>query len=250
MTAAALDPGRYRGSPPATRTTAALLAGLAVGGVGAGLILALSAGIALPPALQPALVAFDLTPPPPPPPEAERPKDSASSAAKGAPSARNLKNRATPVVAQKPRIPVPSPPVVAATAPAGGDAAQTGASDRLGPGQGAGGLGNGTGGGGSGGSGGGIATGPRQISGRLSVSDFPDGLIRPGEHASVGVRYAVEIDGRVSGCRVERSSGFGQVDAMACRLITQRFRYRPAQDRSGQPVRSIIVETHTWYNRS
>ena len=107
------------------------------------------------------------------------------------------------------------------------------------------------GGGGQGGEGvgGGIATGPRQVRGRLTVADFPDGLIGPGQQASVGVRYTVETDGRVTGCTVLRSSGFAQVDSLACGLITQRFRYRPAMNRAGEPVRPVITESNTLYNR-
>jgi protein TonB len=138
------------------------------------------------------------------------------------------------------------PPIVTATRPAQGDAAQTGASDRAGPGQGAGGAGNGNGGGGTGGDGDGIVVGPRQIKGRLAFKDLPDGLLAPGDEASVGVRYAVNVDGTVSDCVADEPSGLPQLDALACRLIEQRFRYRPARDRAGRPVRAIVAERHTW----
>lgn len=196
------------------------------------------------------LVTLDIPLPEPPQPE-PLPQSSSASAAKEAAGTQNLKNRATPVIAKPPRIPVPAPPISAATSPANGAAQQSGASVLPGSGHGAAGAGSGLGGGGLGGTGdgGGIAAGPRQIRGRLTVRDFPDGLIGPGEQASVGVRYTIEIDGSVTGCSVLRSSGFAQVDALACRLITQRFRYRPATNRAGQPVRAVITESHTWYNR-
>lgn len=196
------------------------------------------------------LVALDL--PLPKPPQAEPlPQASSASAAKDPAAARSPKNQATPVVARTPHIPVPAPPIAGATSPNASDASQSGASNLPGSGQGAAGTGSGTGGDGLGGTGdgGGIATGPQQIRGRLTVRDFPDDLIGPGQQASVGVRYTIETDGNVSGCSVLRSSGFTQVDALACRLIMQRFRYRPATNRAGQPVRAIITESHTWYNR-
>jgi len=213
-----------------------------VSGIALAMILGLSRGLVTPPKPVADLVTLNFTLPKPPPEPEPPPRASSASAAKDAASARNLKNKATPVVAQPPRVPVPPPPIAAATAPAAGDARQSGASTQAGPGQGAGGAGSGSGSGG-------IATGPRQVRGRLTVGDFPDGLIGPGQQASVGVRYTVETDGRVTGCTVLRSSGFGQVDALACRLITQRFRYRPATNRAGQPVRAVITESHTWYNR-
>jgi protein TonB len=184
---------------------------------------------------------------PKPPP----PKHTQSSAPKGSPSPRNLRNKATPVFAPKlPPLIVP-PPIVTATQPALGNAPQSGASDLPGPGQGAGGFGNGLGGGGEGGDGegDGIATGPRQTKGRLSFKDLPDGLLAPGEERRVGVRYFVNVDGSVSGCRVDEPSGLPQLDVLACRLIEHRFRYRPARDRAGHPVRSTIVEAHTWFSK-
>jgi protein TonB len=160
-----------------------------------------------------------------------------------------LRNQATPVFAPKlPPLIVP-PPIVTATQPARGDAAQTGASDRAGPGQGAGGTGNGTGGGGTGGNGDDIAVGPHQIKGKLSFKDLPEGMLKPGGGASVGVRYAVNVDGTVSDCFADEPSGLPQLDALACRLIEQRFRYRPARDRAGRPVRSIVAESHSWFMR-
>ena len=61
--------------------------------------------------------------------------------------------------------------------------------------------------------------------------------------------FAVNLrpDGRVSGCEAERSSGIPALDSIVCRLIEQRFVYRPALDRNGRPVRSFIVETQSFY---
>lgn len=247
---AAVAPGRYQGGSARTQTGAALISGALVTGIALAMIFGLTRGINPTELVRTGLVTLDIPLPKPPEPEPP-PRASSASAAKDAAGARNLKNKATAVVAQPPRIPAPPPPVAAATSPASGDARQSGASNLPGSGQGAAGAGSGTGGGGLGGSGdgAGIASGPRQIRGRLTVSDFPDGLIGPGQQASVGVRYTIETDGRVTGCTVLRSSGFAQVDTLACRLISQRFRYRPATNRAGQPVRSVITESHTWYNR-
>jgi protein TonB len=93
------------------------------------------------------------------------------------------------------------------------------------------------------------AVGPRQIRGKLSSRDLPAEVLQPGQSARVGVRYIVETDGRVTNCRVTEPSGFAVADQTACRLIEQRFIYRPARDERGQPVRSTIVEWHTWFSR-
>ncbi len=189
-----------------------------------------------------ALALVDLRPPVPPPPS-EPPV--IRDRAKRAPPLRNLRNKATEIVAQPPLINLlPPPPLVAAVAPDIGLAANSGASDRAGPGRGAGGQGDGESGAGNGGEGDGTA--PRWTKGHLSFADLPPDLRAVGWNGKVDVRYAVGIDGRVTGCRIDRSSGNPLVDALTCRLIGDRFRYRPARDEAGRPVRSVIVETHEW----
>lgn len=191
-----------------------------------------------------ALALVDLQQPKPPPPPRPEPVV-LRERAKGAPSPPNLKNKATEIVARPPVIALPPPvPVVAAPKPDIGMAAQSGASDRVGPGSGAGGQGDGNGGGGDGGDGDG--TPPRWVKGRLSFADLPPELRATGWSGTVGVSYAVGVDGRASGCRVDHSSGNPVVDAITCRQIEQRFRFRPALDERDRPVRSVLVENHEW----
>lgn len=239
----------YVPASPRQRATSALASGLIVAGIGAMLVYGLQVGFRLP--AREDFVAIGIAPDrspekkPPPPPRAT------SSAPKGSPSPKNLRNLATPVVAPTtPPLIVP-PPIVAAPVPAAGSAANTGASDQRGPGQGAGGIGDGLGGGGDGGDGDGGAAvvGPRQIRGRLSIDDIDEGLLAPGEEVSVGVIYKVNVDGRVSDCKVRRHSGMADIDAMACRLIERRFVFRPARNRNGDAVASWVGETHTWFER-
>ncbi|MBC2665126.1 TonB family protein [Novosphingobium flavum] len=218
------------------------------------MVLALAAGLAprWQQALAPALTAVDFVAPkapvPPPPPKQPPPRPTPESAPTGSPAPRNLRNKATPVFTPPVQPPlVTPPPIVAAPLPNLGNAAQTGASDLAGPGTGAGGIGNGTGGGGSGGNGnGGAVTGPRQIRGNLSYGDLPQGLVASGQEAAVAVRYTVNPDGTASNCRIDESSGFPALDATACRLIEQRFRFRPARDRAGKAVSSTVAEEHVW----
>lgn len=207
-------------------------------------------------AVRSALTAVDIVAPPSPPPpraKAPPPPPSARSAPAGEAGARNLKNRATPVFAPRAVPPlIAPPPITAAPVPALGTTASNGASTLPGPGQGAGASGEGLGGGGTGGTGtgGGLPVrGPRQIAGRLAYQDLPQDLIPPGREAGVEVRYTVNPDGTASHCRIDRSSGFPALDATACRLIEQRFRFRPARDRAGRPVPSTVAEEHVWVAR-
>ncbi|MEW9856877.1 energy transducer TonB [Novosphingobium sp. M1R2S20] len=163
----------------------------------------------------------------------------------------NLRNRASPVFGPLlPPISLP-PPIVAAPRPATGNAGNTGASDRVGPGQGAGGTGNGRGGGGAGAGGRGsgeAVTRPVQIKGHLRWSDLPEELRKAKRGGELELTYRVNIDGRVSDCRVTKSSGLPDLDARTCELITERFRFRPSRNAGGEPVPSYIVEIHGWYN--
>ena len=232
------------------RAVSALASTAIVTGIGAMLVFGLQAG-AIVKATQ-ALVAIDLLAPPPsptptPPPP---PKPTARSAPKGDPGQRNLKNKATQIVAIKPPfVLITPPPVVVATTPANtGNATQSGASDRAGPGQGAGGFGNGLGGGGNGGDGDGIsqASPPRPIRDKLAYKYIPDDVGEPGETVSMGVEYVVGTDGHVSNCHVDRSSGYPRFDRLACQLIEQIFLFRPARDRSGRPVTTNVGQDHYW----
>ncbi|MGX7952410.1 energy transducer TonB [Tsuneonella sp. HG249] len=202
----------------------------------------------------PGLLAIELEEPPPPPKPNERPekRTSTKAAPKEEAGRRNLENKATAIVAP-PVVPlIKPPPVVTAPAADVGSAAQTGASPILGPGRGAGSYGDGLGGGGTGGEGDGsgdgeAVVGPRRTSGRMAFGDLPEGLLAENEEAAVRVVFTVLATGSVTGCRVDRSSGYPSIDGLTCRLIEQRFRYRPARDRKGRPVRSMVRETHSWY---
>ncbi|HEV2043379.1 MAG TPA: energy transducer TonB, partial [Sphingomicrobium sp.] len=84
---------------------------------------------------------IDVTAEPPPPPIVEiQPETARPKKKEGAASAKNIESQATPVVAPKPVIEVPTPqPIVASPTPAQGVQQTQGASDVVGPGTGAGG---------------------------------------------------------------------------------------------------------------
>ena len=242
----------YAWHPPRALSGAASAA--IVGGIFALLVLGLNVQLTADGALR--LVSVDLTEPPQPRPT-EQPRAPEPHARKPAPkheaSPRNVHNEATAVVAP-PIQPLIMPPVVVAPRPGFGSAANNGASNLPGPGQGADGVGNGRGGGGTGGDGNGegdgeAVVGPHQTGGKMSYKDLPEGVLSLGQEASVDVVYAVNPDGRASDCRAEHSSGYPVLDSLACRLIEQRFRFKPAKDRYGRPVLSWVGESHSWLAR-
>jgi protein TonB len=197
--------------------------------------------------------------PPPPPARPARPdiekktRKAKPKNAEGAASPANLRNTPTQIVAPPPeiRIPVP-PPIPTAPAAGQGSAMAAGAAAVPGPGTGSGGIGNGLGSGrfgngtGGGGGGGGRGTRARWLSGGIDGSDYPDGAYRSRRGGTVHLRFTVAPSGRVSDCAVIRSSGSRELDAVTCRLIVRRFRYRPARNAEGQPIASSVVGEHVW----
>jgi protein TonB len=181
--------------------------------------------------------------PPPPPvvqvqpakPEPKHAVQHAAAAPKAAPAppggspgpvAAHASPSVSPVVAIQPSAP-----------PSGGG---TGSGPALGSGSGGGAGGQGYGGGEDGG------TDLVQIAGEILPRDYPRHLGDAGLGGTVGGVFTVEVNGRVSNCRVTHSSGVPELDALTCRLMEKRFRFRPATDRFGRPVRDQIEWDHEW----
>jgi protein TonB len=197
-----------------------------------------------------ALRLFEITPPPAPPERKVVPEPRRNTRPEGEASPPNLRAEPTEIVAPEPIVPVVVPPPVASAPVAGtGAAPSAGSADVPGPGTGSGGFGDGRGSGGDGdgdGGGAGDETPPRWLRGDFRGVDYPEALAEAGIEGTVGVRYVVWTNGRVTDCEVSRSSGSADLDALTCRVIRERFRYRPSLDRRGRPVPSVIVENHSW----
>lgn len=180
-----------------------------------------------------------------PPPPREHPRVGRREGA-AAPAA--LRARATELVAPVPVIALPvAPPIVVAPVAGPGAEASTGAAPMPGRGSGAGGLGTGTGSGAAGdgdGAGGGV-TPLRWRSGELEDDDLPR-WVPEGFSGTVHLRFTVGVKGRVTDCTVTRSSGIADLDALTCRLIVKRLRYRPTLDRNGRPVPDVVTGEQTW----
>lgn len=86
------------------------------------------------------------------------------------------------------------------------------------------------------------AAAPKWISGSLVKGDNPRGRYR----GTVTVRFTVQPNGRVSGCRAAVSSGSTALDARTCQLVEQRLRFRPALDWQGRAIPYETRATYTW----
>lgn len=214
-----------------------------------GYVLILGFTVDIPARVDEGLKMFNLGAKPPPPPLVKpKPKPAESRKASGAASPKNIKSKATEIVAPKLPPPIP-PPVVAAPRPFMGNDASTGATQERGPGTGAGGFGNGTGSGGEG-EGEGDGTPPRWKSGKIRDSDF-SAIARDIRFAATGsasfqvsVVYTVQPNGRATDCTVTRASGNATFDQTTCRLIEERMRFKPMLDDTGRAVPSKMGEDH------
>jgi protein TonB len=185
-----------------------------------------------------AIITASLDPPPPEP-------DAVEEGAAAEPSRGDTAEPSRPEP-ERP-LPVPTP---AQPAPDAGAGAASGAGAAAGSGAGTGGNGTGTGSGdGGGGRGSGTVTPPVRIAGALSDADYR--RVRPPEGArgTVVIGFTVTTGGQVEGCRVERSSGYSVLDSATCRLVTERFRFRPARDQGGRAIAWTMRTDFTWVPR-
>ncbi|WP_338425561.1 energy transducer TonB [Sphingopyxis kveilinensis] len=164
----------------------------------------------------------------------------------GKASAANKQAKAAPIAAPAQKLPPLTPPAAAAPQPGAGSDSSAGATPDPGPGSGAGGRGDGTGAGGTGtGTGGGTKAVWR--SGTIHDRDYPRDASRERVGGEVEVRFTIEADGRVTGCRVTRSSGNAALDRRTCELIEARFRFKPATNAAGEAIASPYGWRQRWW---
>jgi protein TonB len=194
----------------------------------------------------PALVAVPLTEPPPPAPPPPPPDDTTDGAA--APTSRGPTEAPSPLNPPPP-IPLARPtPAEPSIDPGTSRASGMGQAVGTGAGQGGEGVGTGSGQGGSG-RGAGVITPPARIAGALTHEDYRRADPPRGAGGTVFVSFRVRTDGAVDRCQVLRSSGFAVFDTATCRLIEQRFRFRPARDEAGRAVEWEIRTDFQWVPR-
>ena len=82
--------------------------------------------------------------------------------------------------------------------------------------------------------------GPNSAKGDLrmlfSADDYPADALRKGEEGTVQAVLAVDTNGRVSGCTIERSSGSATLDNATCSILSRRAHFYPAHDVNGNAV--------------
>jgi protein TonB len=203
------------------------------------------------------LALFNLEPPVRQKPEPAKPMKSRATGQEGgarlAPAPRQTEKsadmlRPAPIVVPAPVITLPEPVLPVVAPPLGADkGTDTAGAGGVGNGRGSGGSGKGTGTGRGAGDGGAFSQ-ARQTGGRFRNSDFPE-TARGAGRLKIGVRYAIGPTGHVETCEIIESSGYAEVDAMTCRVIEERYRFRPARDPEGYAVTEVREEDYRWWVR-
>lgn len=176
---------------------------------------------------------------PPPPPLRVSSARRAPRRSSAAPKAEAKPIGGTPGPVPSHALPAPVPVVaLPASAPPSGGGSGTGPATGSGAGGGAGGQGYGADDEGG--------TDLVQIAGEIRSSDYPRDLRERGIGGRVGMVFTVGTDGRVTSCTVTRSSGVPELDALTCRLVRERFRYRPSTDRYGRPIPDEVDGEQDW----
>ena len=65
--------------------------------------------------------------------------------------------------------------------------------------------------------------------------DYPMSALSGDRVGMVLVGFTIGLDGRVTNCHVVQSSKHRDLDAVPCRVLAKRARFKPATDDQGQP---------------
>ena len=85
---------------------------------------------------------------------------------------------------------------------------------------------------------------PKPVEGAnyFSDNDYPDEAREREAEGSTVYEYTVNSQGRVGSCRIIQSSGYPDLDDVACRVATNRFRFYPAT-LGGKPTDYLVRST-------
>lgn len=80
----------------------------------------------------------------------------------------------------------------------------------------------------------------------ITSNDYPPIALQNKMSGTVEFELGVDVNGRVTNCRVTKSSGFKILDVTTCDLMMQRARFKPTLNRDGPPMRRVYRNKVTW----
>lgn len=76
--------------------------------------------------------------------------------------------------------------------------------------------------------------------------DYPIMALREEREGTAVFRVRVGIDGLVKECVITMSSGWADLDATTCAVITRRASFKPATDGEGNPIEGYWSNSVRW----
>lgn len=84
--------------------------------------------------------------------------------------------------------------------------------------------------------------------GLIRHGDYPLEAVRKGEEGTVRVKLRISTDGLVTNCTILESAS-PSLDATTCRIITERARFTPAKDETGNLIEGDFEQAIKWVLR-
>lgn len=80
----------------------------------------------------------------------------------------------------------------------------------------------------------------------ISDDDYPPKALAAQAGGTINFLLLVDAVGKVTDCRVLRTSGFVELDQHACAILLVRAKFHPARDAAGAAVAGIYKGSFTW----
>ncbi len=80
----------------------------------------------------------------------------------------------------------------------------------------------------------------------ITDRDYPEAARRAKVQGAAFVGMTIGINGKLSDCRILRSSGVPSLDQATCLILSERGRFQPGLDADGQPVESYQALNFDW----
>ena len=75
----------------------------------------------------------------------------------------------------------------------------------------------------------------------FTAEDYPATALQNREEGTVQAKLTIDPNGRVSACKVVRSSGYATLDNATCSILERGARFAPARDAAGKPIEDMVV---------
>lgn len=77
---------------------------------------------------------------------------------------------------------------------------------------------------------------PLHVGSWVNFTDYPSDALAQQQQGNVVVKFDIDVEGRPRNCTLDISSGYSSLDAIPCRLIEKRARFKPATSADGTPT--------------